>query len=419
MYAIAVAALAAWVSPAAAGDAPAAPSRAERIAAELAGSPLYADHGTASAWSTARGDEVRERLERAPLADLPVYVVSYTPAATDETGGDPALFLAALYEVSGRDGVYVAAVPGGEMTVSSFDAPVRPPEFGLDDLPVADGPPGRVDVLLDLVEAARVEAAPVTATFATDPEPLPPGSRAAPVEFTERSVPESRVHGPYIVMGFLFGFLAALAAGAFLVKAVFPHVAMPVAGWAASVLNTRFRRGGASARRRSHWAPDRPRRWLVRPVLRNELRVLHRLIERAPYGHPGLGPAREAYDAAGLIARSTGLPVTALVCAIVVARQGEQLIERPDLPPAPPCEANPLHGAATERRAMYTAGHRRVWGLCARCDAAAGPRVPYYMLVDTADGGRTYFRLADDPWVAIAYRPEGAFSRVRSALNLR
>ncbi|WP_040684897.1 hypothetical protein, partial [Nocardiopsis halotolerans] len=182
-------------------------------------------------------------------------------------------------------------------------------------------------------------------------------------------------------------------------------------------------RAAVNAPYRARWAPNRAWRWWLRPVLGLELRRLHRLIEGAPAGHPERDRAVQAYDAAGLIAQSPHLPPQALVCAVVVTRNGVQLIEHPDLPLSEPCQINPLHGAANDRYREYAHRQRLTsWRICARCADRTrfDPRIGLLRpsLPIPAEEGPTHYRYAKDVWAKATTAPDHAFARVRRELEV-
>ncbi|MFD3688789.1 hypothetical protein ACFWTE_28685 [Nocardiopsis sp. NPDC058631] len=394
-------------------------SRVERVAAELEQSPLYVHHGTVGHWSEEDLHRIGSRLGSPPLAEHPVQVVVYPSVSADETGGQPSLFLHALHEVSGRDGVYVALTVDSRIVVEAFGSALRPPEVDPGVLDPSEGLVGRADQVLDRLEDAPTGSAEPTGV-APDPDAV---TAWAPMEFVTR--PEASDREPASAPDGLSSLLQG-----FLVPWFFPYgvvagvvtasVFAGLRGAAGSEHHGARRTGGrdrASARTLGRLAPSRPRRWFVRLLLARELRVLRLRVERLPSGHAGADGARQAYDAAGLISRSPGMPVTALVCAVVLVRYGEQILDDPGSPLCAPCEANALHGAATGRRLAGRGADHRSWRLCSRCSVAADRGEGYPAGFGAAGplGGPCR---ADDFWTRTAYTPEKAFERVRSRLGV-
>lgn len=384
-------------------------SRVERIAEELEESPLYIHHSLRGRWSDDSQAALEERLGSAPLADLSVRVVVLPSVPEDETGGRPTLFLHALHEVSGHDGVYVAITEDRRVALAAFDSPVRLPDIE----PQEFTSPHRVRVkeVLDLVEEAP-HGPPSSTALVEDSPPergdTVPRPRGDAERFWDAVAPP----------GVLIGLLVAVVRVLVHRPSRWRPLRESLRSWAALVERLTPSNDPYRARR----APNRPWRWWLRLTLRRELRHLHRLLERTPADHPELTRAVQAYDAAGLIARSPHLPPQAMVCAVVVARHGVQLVEHPDLPLLEPCHINPLHGAATERhRASLPRQRRLTWWVCARC--ATGPldlRIRPFSpsLPIRSDRGITHYRHARDAWARATTDPEQAFWRVRRELEV-
>jgi len=392
-------------------------SRVERVAAELERAPLYVHHATVGRWSEEDLDRIGARLGSPPLSEHPVRVVVYPSVPFDESGGQPSLFLHALHEVSGRDGVYAALTVDGRIAVESFGSTLRPPTVDSSALDPSEGLVGRTDQVLDRLEDAPTGPAGSTG-ITRDAEA---DWSWAPMEFVTR--PEGRDPVP-ATNG------AAFLLQEFLVPHVLPYGVVAGVVTAAAFLGLRSaarsghlggtrtgRTDRASARARVHLVPSRPPRWFVRPLLARELRALRLRVERLPAGQAGADAARQAYDAAGLIARSPGMPLTALVCAVVLVRYGEQVLDDPESPLSAPCEANALHGAATGRRRRGWGTDRRSWSLCSRCAVAADRRGRYLAgVASTAPHGGP--GRADDFWTRTAYTPGKAFELVRHGLGV-
>lgn len=395
-------------------------SRVERIAGELEDNPLYVHHDLRDQWSERSLEETEERLTSGPLADLSVRVVVYPSAPGDETGGQPTLFLHALHEVSGQDGVYVAVTRDHRVAFATFDSPLRVPDVDTEDLGLGYG--ARTRQVLDLLEEAP--RGPAASSELT---------RDAPADEDE-AVLRPRGDAERFWFAALFpGALIGLALVGVRVLFSRPSSWQPLR-WPPQPLRplrarmARFRsriarlRAAAEAPYRARWAPNRPWRWWLRPVLGRELRRLRLLIEAAPADHPERARAVQAYDAAGLIAQSPDLPPQAVVCAVVVARNGVQLVRHPDLPLLEPCQFNPLHGAGSFRLREYN--HRRRltwWQLCSRCsrrrlDPRFGPFRPSLPL--PIDGEPTHYRHAEDVWAEAVTAPGHAFARIRTELEV-
>ncbi|MFD6949547.1 hypothetical protein A6A08_07620 [Nocardiopsis sp. TSRI0078] len=385
-------------------------SRVERIAGELEDGPLYVHHDLRDRWTDNSLERVEERLLSEPLVDLEVRVVVYPSVPDDETAGRPALFLQALHEVSGRDGVYVAMTGDRRVALAAFDSPVRLPDVDTDGLSPAHD--SRTEQVLDLVAQAprgSVASSELTAD-------VPPSDR----DTLQRPRGDAeRFWSAALFPGALIG-LALMA-----VRVVFsrPPTWRPP-GWQVRWLLRSWAalRELAGDPYRPRRAPNRAWRWWLQPVLSRELRRLRLLVEAAPENHPGRDRAVQAYDAAGLIARSPGLPPQAMVCAVVVARNGAQSITHPDLPLREPCQINPLHGAACRRRREYAHRRRlRWWEVCTRCstkrlDLRFGPLTPSLPLL--VDGRPHHYRYAKDAWAEAIAAPKHAFARIRKELEV-
>ncbi|MES0906301.1 hypothetical protein [Nocardiopsis tropica] len=397
-------------------------ARVERVAAELERAPLYVHHGTVGHWSEEDLERIGARLGSPPLADHPVHVVVYPSVPSDETGGQPSLFLHALHEVSGRDGVYVALTVDSRIAVEAFGSTLRPPEVEPALLDPSEGLVGRADQVLD-----RLEDAPTGPAASTGITPDPDAEMFwAPMEFTTRPGAPDQDAAPdggrsSLLRGFLVPWFLPYGVAAGVVSAA---AFLGLRGAVRSGRRDAALTGGevpASARTRVHMAPARPRRWFVRPLLALELGRLRRRVERLPSDRAGAVGARQAYDAAGLIARSPGMPVTALVCAVVLVRYGEQLLDDPESPLNAPCEANALHGPATGRRRAGWGPDRRSWHLCSRCSAAVDRRKGRrrgYLAGPASPGPRGGPAHAGDFWTRTAYTPDTAFELVRHRVGV-
>lgn len=398
-------------------------SRVERIAGELEDSPLYVHHELRSQWSQRSLEEVEERLASGPLADLSVRVVVYPSVLGDETGGQPALFLRALHEVSGRGGVYVAVTRDHRVAFATFDSPLRVPDVDTEDLGL--GYAARTQQVLDLVEEAS--HGPETSVALTRGAPSDDG------EAVRRPRGDAeRFWFAALFPGALLGLMLVGVRVLFSRPSTWQPLRWPpqplrplrlfrarmarLRSWTAELRTT------AESPYRARWAPNRPWRWWLRPALGRELRRLRLLIETAPADHPEHARAVQAYDAAGLIAQSPDLPPQALVCAVLVARNGVQLMRHPHLPLREPCQFNPLHGAGNIRLREYKYRRRLTWWqLCERCarrrrDPRFGPFLPSLPLV--VDGEPRHYRHAEDAWAEAVTAPDRAFARIRTELEV-
>ncbi|WP_174547089.1 hypothetical protein [Nocardiopsis dassonvillei] len=402
-------------------------SRVERIAGELEESPLYVHHELRGQWSQRSLEEVEARLASGPLADLSVRVVVYPSVPGDETAGRPALFLRALHEVSGRDGVYVAVTRDHRVAFATFDSPLRVPDVDPEGLGL--GYAARTHQILDLLEEASL--GPETSVALTRGAPSDEG------EAVRRPRGDAeRFWFAALFPGALLGLVLVGVRVLFSRPSTWQPLSWPpqplrplralvarlrsrIAGfrsWSAGL------RAAAENPYRARWAPNRPWRWWLRPVLGRELRRLRLLVEAAPADHPERARAVEAYDAAGLIAQSPDLPPQAMVCAVVVARNGVQLMRHPGLPLLEPCQFNPLHGAGNIRLREYRYRRRLTWWqLCDRCarrrrDPRFGLFTPSLPLL--VNGDPTHYRHAEDVWAEAATAPDRAFARIRTELEV-
>ncbi|NYH50469.1 hypothetical protein HNR06_000058 [Nocardiopsis arvandica] len=385
-------------------------SRVERIAGELEDGPLYVHHDLRDLWTDESLARVEERLLSEPLADLDVRVVVYPSVPHDETAGRPTLFLQALHEVSGRDGVYVAMTGDRRVALAAFDSTVHLPDVDTDVLHPAHS--ARTEQVLDLVAQA-----PRGSVASSELTPDVPPSDRDPVRHPRGDA--ERFWSAALLPGALIGLALVV------VRVVFsrPSTWRPL-GWRSrwllrSWVRLRERAGDPYRPRR---APNRAWRWWLRPTLGRELRRLRLLVEAASENHPGRERAVQSYDAAGLIAQSPELPPQAMVCAVVVARDGAQAITHPDLPLRTPCQINPLHGPAGHSLREYAHRQRLSrWQVCDRCskkrfDPRFGPLTPSLPLL--ADGGRHHYRYAKDPWAEAITAPEHVFTRIRRELEV-
>ncbi|WP_435108698.1 hypothetical protein [Nocardiopsis synnemataformans] len=398
-------------------------SRVERIAGELEDNPLYVHHDLRDQWSERSLEKAEERLASGPLADLSVRVVVYPSVPGDESGGQPTLFLHALHEVSGRDGVYVAITRDHRVAFATFDSPLRVPDADTDDLGLGYG--DRTRQVLDLLEEAP-----------RGPSASSELTQDAPADADE-AIRRPRGDAERFWLAALFpGVLLGLALVG--VRVLFsrpstwqplrwpPQPLRPLRLLRARMARLRSRiarlRAAAEAPYRARWAPNRPWRWWLRLVLGRDLRRLRLLIEAAPADHPERARAVQAYDAAGLIVQSPDLPPQATVCAVVVARNGVQLVRHPHLPLREPCQFNPLHGAGNFRLREYAYRRRLTWWqLCSRCarrrrDPRFGPLTPSLPLL--VNGKPTHYRHAEDVWAKAVTAPDYAFARIRTELEV-
>ncbi|WP_431873107.1 hypothetical protein [Nocardiopsis eucommiae] len=362
-------------------------TRVVRVAEELARNPVHVSH----LFPGQPDEEARSAMEAevsgAFGGDVPLFVVMYAAPPTDETGGQPTLFLHALHEVSGADGVYVAVTTDGRSATAAFDSPLTPvlEESDLpDDLRPADIVSGIVPVLEESPRA-HVEATPLTRDAGPDVE-----------QRTHHITSRGDQAWPLAAPGLLVGTLIALLCLRWSDRRFSPAPDVDTGVWFP--------------------AASRGPRGRVRSRLARELRALRREFEATPPGHRGLPRAREAYDAAGLIASSPGLPVTALVCGMVLARHGRRALVHPHAEESAPCRNNPLHAPATERRDFHLGGVRRRWRVCAECaDTSAIHRQGMYL---RHEGRRVHVSDVDDPWAEAALSGREPFAQVRTLLGV-
>ncbi|MEU3310908.1 hypothetical protein [Nocardiopsis sp. NPDC006832] len=372
-------------------------SRVTRVAEALRSDPLYLSHLVPMRpVDEEELSDMSAEVAGAFDGEVPLYVVMYASVPTDETGGRPTLFLHALHEVSGADGVYVAVTTDGRSATAAFDSPITPvlDEEGL-------GPGARPAVTLSNV-LAMLEESPRTPVEAT-----PLTSDAAPTVEQQTREPMSDA-ARFWDLAFPGGVLGLLVAGIYLRWSMTESSPRPRAAVASVEVPRHVRRWFAATARGS--------RWRFRRRLARELRLLRREFEAAPAEHAGLPRAREAYDAAGLIASSHGLPVTALVCGMVLARHGRRALVAPDRGETLPCRVNPLHDPASRPRSFYLGGRRRTWPVCARC-RNADVRESEAMVL--RHNRRPHFiHDIDDPWARIALAKQEPFARARALIGV-
>ncbi|MFE9244714.1 hypothetical protein [Nocardiopsis sp. NPDC006938] len=365
------------------------PSRVLRVAEALQREPVYVSHLVDPQPDRGELRAINARVSEAFDGEVPLYVVLYAAPPTDETGGQPTLFLHALHEMSGADGVYVAVTTDGRHATAAFDSPVTPVLDG-ERLPDSFRPLETVSAIVEAVEESPRN--PVAATPLTrDAEPEVEQRTFSPLS---RSATLWNLAFPGVLTGLL--------------------VAAPYLWWSSRTLSPAPDQGSGP------WFANAGRgsRWRVRRRLDGELRSLRREFESAPSRHAGLPRAREAYDAAGLIAATPGLPVTALVCGMVLARHGRRALTRPRGGDGlPPCQVNPLHAPAAERRTFYLDGRLRKWRVCPACfDAQVRTKQALYL---RHDGARVHVSDLDDPWAETALNLRDPFARARSLLGVR
>ncbi|QVJ02795.1 hypothetical protein KGD82_11285 [Nocardiopsis eucommiae] len=250
-------------------------TRVVRVAEELARNPVHVSHLFPGQPDEEARNAMEAEVSGAFGGDVPLFVVMYAAPPTDETGGQPTLFLHALHEVSGADGVYVAVSTDGRSATAAFDSPVTPvlEESDLpDDLRPADIVSGIVPVLEESPRT-HVEATPLTRDAGPDVE-----------QRTHHITSRGDQAWPLAAPGLLVGTLIALLCLRWSDRHFSPAPDVDTGVWFP--------------------AASRGPRGRVRNRLARELRALRREFEATPPGHRGLPRAREAYDAAGLIASS-------------------------------------------------------------------------------------------------------------------
>ncbi|GAA1458483.1 hypothetical protein NE857_19355 [Nocardiopsis exhalans] len=396
-------------------------SRVARVAEALADDPLYIHPATPRQPVPDEREELSALVAEGLPEDTPLYVVFQPSVASDETGGQPTLFLHALHELSGADGVYVAVTDDHRVATAAFDSALTPRIDTDQAIPFLRlGPERAVETLVEqLRESPRVH---VSATaLVRDPEPDHGFTTVTPPRPGDRWWSDA-------AFGLMVGLVTALV---FLCvpREVRKAIARLWARYVPRPVESLRRRFGAQTHSSSSGTaarvPNRLRPWRLRPLLTRELRILRHRIESAPVDHPGLGLAREAYDAAGLIALSPVLPPSALVCAVVLARHGERALEHPDQPHLRPCQVNPLHGTASHRTRLALGGRFRVWELCDRCErresvmgeilmVRVGPR----FTLDFFGPRYTYFRDYDGVWAKHTFSISEPFERARREIGV-
>ncbi|MFE7661294.1 hypothetical protein [Streptomyces celluloflavus] len=348
-------------------------ARVDRVADGLRRDPLYIDPESPSALDAADRARLRARLGS---LRVPVLIAAVPTSSGDESGGNPALLAQALHDRLHRDALIVIADPAtGSIAPFNHGAPVnggylieRPRETYTGGTDLALG--SRLDAFLGYV--AKSPPAKAGAT------PYPPEPAADPVQ--EKALP-----------GLFTGdFRPGLLIGAFLGGLVFGLVALALS--LARRLRRRLRpeqlsaaaggeRGDAAAPEAPK-APDRPDPAWLRRTAREQIAALTAALDPADsLSAEARRRAWECLDATALLidGNSDGrmdadAAPADLACAVVLARAGRTAIRRPDAA-AQVCHRNPLHGAASGRRQIRTAGSGRARSLpvCQACRAVPGP----------------------------------------------
>jgi hypothetical protein len=404
-------------------------SRVIRVAESLEDDPLYLHPSTPKQPDQAELEELSALVAEGLPEDTPLYVVFQPSVASDETGGRPTLFLHALYEQTGADGVYVAITDDHRLATAAFGSALTPQIDTRQALPrVRLGPKRAVETLIDqLAESPRVHVA--ATELVRDPEPGHDFTTVTPAR------PGPRWWGD-ASFGFAVGLFTALIllAVPLRVRRRLARIRVP---WIQRAVESLRRRSGgrihSSSGVTAARVPNRLWRWRLRPLLTRELGILRHRIESAPTDSPGLGRAREAYDAAGLIALSPKLPPTALVCAVVLVRHGERALEHPEEPYLSPCQINPLHGTAPHRSRLTLGGRGRIWELCDRCQRReSGVAQTLIVRAPAHRRGRglstfrfflfgpsyVYFRDYDDVWAKNTFSIKDPFGRARREIGV-
>ncbi|MFH8555600.1 hypothetical protein ACH4FE_18560 [Streptomyces celluloflavus] len=356
-------------------------ARVDRVADGLRRDPLYVDPESPSALDAADRARLRARLGS---LRVPVLIAAVPTSSGDESGGNPALLAAALHDRLHRDALIVIADPAtGSIAPFNHGAPVnggylieRPRETYTGGTDLALG--SRLDAFLGYV--AKSPPAKAGAT------PYPPEPATDPVQ--EKALP-----------GLFTGdFRPGLLIGAFLGGLVFGLVALALS--LARRLRHRLRPGqlsaaaggergdaaggerGDAAAPEAPKAPERPDPAWLRRTAREEIAALTAALDPADsLSAEARRRAWECLDATALLidGNSDGrmdadAAPADLACAVVLARAGRTAIRRPDAA-AQVCHRNPLHGAASGRRQIRTAGSGRARSLpvCQACRAVPGP----------------------------------------------
>ncbi|WP_119726795.1 hypothetical protein [Thermomonospora amylolytica] len=338
---------------AAPAEPPHAKARLERVAGELRKEPLFVDMDLAHVLDETGRRRVREAMTRTRRSlGVPVYVVVIPNSTASESGGEGEILLFELQErIRGR-GLYLVADHHGYIDAVAFGVPREVTDL----FTVSEAvryPGNERDGLTDVADRLVRGMNEVVAMPPGPPNASRRLNHAPSFDADDTPPPEPEIVGPLVgglvlgaaAGGLLYGLFAAAGAGA-----------------------ARLRRRGP----RTPAAPVEPSaRWLRREAAK-EIARLADLLPSAENA-PGRSYAIRAYDAAKILYDDAGDPpreddatVLDLTGAIVLARQGRQVLDDAAERPDPPCYVNPLHGPAAERRKIAGQGGRPVCAGCAR-----------------------------------------------------
>ncbi|WP_433700690.1 hypothetical protein [Nocardiopsis sp. CA-288880] len=341
-------------------------ARVERVVGQMGEERLYVDPLTPLPREGLA--EVAARLEEAPA---PVRAVVLPMAGSDESAGDPHVFLHAWHHALGEDGVYAVVTHDLEavsVDLLAFGVPVDGYSLlrEVRDEEAAD-PAAALDAVLREVGRHPADA---------DASPAPPTIDSAPLEprlprFTESFLLALLLVGPVV---------GALVAGA-------------VLGAVALV-----RRPGAFAGGRAGAAALRPRAEREAAALAGELSAGRTLPD-------GLMPQAEA----ALMVMEGSPDALDLVGVLVLVRRARAALADPGAPVhGAPCRNNPLHGPGTASAPAPPGRKRRERGvraertsLCEGCAALPDDRRVLRRLELRGPDGvwRSYLDQGERAWI--------------------
>lgn len=379
-----------------AASSPATADRFTEIAEALETDPLYVDASLSTAMPPERAEALRAQLRGAPG---PLFVVLAATPEGDLTDGDPGQLLALVHDRSGRDGVYVAVGPYGELTIREYGVITD----AFDAAQVAMGPTGEISEIPVLLE--RFVETYLSGEARQRYDAMSEQRRA-----DEDGGDGSGLAVAAVVFG-VMGLSAAVIAVVWLVAA---------------------RRGELRLGGRSRNTPgDRlrvPARVLesvrdarlleVREEARSEVLALGERLDdleldpkAPPWSRVELQEALDAYDAAGrTFDRADGL--ADLVGALVLAEMGLSRVDRATARREPhpmprPCYFNPLHGAAV-RRTRWSPSSTNPTSVevytCRDCGTATTQgRTPDLLRLQVDGRDTPYFDSGIEPWASTGY----------------
>ncbi|GAA3760556.1 hypothetical protein HDA32_004853 [Spinactinospora alkalitolerans] len=373
-------------------------ARADRVAEGLRESPLFVDPEAASSLNAEERAGLRDRLAG---ADVPVRIAVLPFSLDDASGGDPEVFLHALHDALGEEGVYVALEAHresrGYVHAVAFDVPI---DLELSDELSYSGREGASDAELLAATLDEVDAAPAG----------PAGSPAPHVPLPDTDTGDSGSPAQdYLYGGFIPGLLI-----------VGPLLALLVWGLGTLVLRAARRSpllsaaavrtpgagagsSGPAEAARPRQAPRRPSRGHLVRTLNTELQALSEEIAEAGEEHPHRRRAVNAFDAAGILAREHRDQLD-LVGAIVLARDGRQALSRErGRRTRPACMVNPLHGSAPDTgRKTDVPGMGRV-RVCADCARLPAETLRRRILLVGHEGRRVAHHETARFWITVEY----------------